>query len=132
MGNIENEDTFFDGKFVKTEKNEKHFINQLKDDKTLLYAGTKYHLSQKFYQNKLDYLFVDEASQISVADLVALGGIAKNIILVGDQMQLGQPVQGSHPGESGKSVLDYLLQGKDTILDSHGVFLKKTYRLHLI
>ena len=72
MGNVENDDTFFDGKFVKTEKNEKHFINQLKDDKTLLYAGTKYHLSQKYYQNKLDYLFVDEASQISVADLVAL------------------------------------------------------------
>ena len=65
---------------------------------------------------------MDEASQISVADLVALGGIAKNIILVGDQMQLGQPVQGSHPGESGKSVLDYLLQGKDTIPDSHGYF----------
>ena len=130
MGNVENEDTFFDGKFVKTEKNEKYFINELKDNKTLLYAGTKYHLSQKYYQNKLDYLFVDEASQISVADLVALGGIAKNIILVGDQMQLGQPVQGSHPGESGKSVLDYLLQGKDTIPDSHGIFLKKTYRLH--
>ena len=130
MGNVENEDTFFDGEFVKTEKNEKFFINELKDNKTLLYAGTKYHLSQKYYQNKLDYLFVDEASQISVADLVALGGIAKNIILVGDQMQLGQPVQGSHPGESGKSVLDYLLQGKDTILDSHGIFLKKTYRLH--
>ena len=130
MGNVENDDTFFDGKFVKTEKNEKHFINQLKDDKTLLYAGTKYHLSQKYYQNKLDYLFVDEASQISVADLVALGGIAKNIILVGDNAQLSQPVKGNHPGESGKSVLDYLLQGKDTILDSHGVFLKKTYRLH--
>ena len=29
-------------------------------------------------------------------------------------MQLGQPVK-NHPGESGKSVLDYLLQGKDTI-----------------
>jgi hypothetical protein len=24
-------------------------------------------------------------------------------------MQLGQPIQGSHPGESGSSVLDYLL-----------------------
>ena len=31
MGNVENEDTFFDGKFVKTEKNEKYFINELKD-----------------------------------------------------------------------------------------------------
>ena len=64
-------------------------VIQLKDNKILLYAGTKYHLSQWYYQNKLDYLFVDEASQISVADLIALGGIAKNIVLVGDQQQLG-------------------------------------------
>ena len=130
MGNIENEDTYFNGELIKTDKNEKHFINELRENKTLLYAGTKYHLSQFYYRNKLDYLFVDEASQISVADLVALGGIAKNIILVGDQMQLGQPVQGSHPGESGKSVLDFLLEGKDTIGENKGIFLNKTYRLH--
>ena len=61
---------------------------------------------------------------------MALGGITKNIILVGDGMQLGQPTQGSHPGESGSSVLDYLLQGKDTISNERGIFLNKTYRLH--
>ncbi len=130
MGNFDNEDTFYDGKLIKTDKNEKNYINALKKSEVLLYAGTKYHLSQWYYQNKLDYLFVDEASQISVADLVALGGIAKNIILVGDQMQLGQPTQGSHPGESGHSVLDYLLEGKDTISKDKGIFLNKTYRLH--
>ena len=130
MGNPDNEDTFYNGKLIKTDKNEKHYIDALKENKTLLYAGTKYHLSQWYYQNKLDYLFCDEASQISVADLVALGGIAKNIVLVGDQMQLGQPTQGSHPGESGSSVLDYLLLGKDTISDDRGVFLNKTFRLH--
>ena len=126
----EEEESFYKGKLIKTDKNDKHFINELHNDKTLLFAGTKYHLSQKFYHNKLDFLFVDEASQISVADLVALGGIAKNIILVGDSQQLGQPVQGSHPGDSGKSVLDYLLEGKETISDNKGIFLNKTYRLH--
>ena len=45
-------------------------------------------------------------------------------------MQLGQPTQGSHPGESGYSVLDYLLEGKDTIPEDKGIFLNKTYRLH--
>ena len=49
---------------------------------------------------KLDYLFIDEAGQISLAHFVAMGMSAKNIILVGDQMQLGQPIQGSHPGSS--------------------------------
>ena len=129
-GNPDDPDTFYDGKFIKTDRNEKKYIDGLKENKILLYAGTKYHLSQWYYQNKLDYLFVDEASQISVADLIALGGIAKNIILIGDQMQLGQPTQGSHPGESGYSVLDYLLEGKDTIPEDKGIFLNKTYRLH--
>ena len=130
MGNPDNEDSFYDGKLFKTVKNEKLYIDGLKENKILLYAGTKYHLSNWYYQNKLDYLFCDEASQISVADLVALGGIAKNIVLVGDQQQLGQPLQGNHPNESGDSVLDYLLQGKDTISEDKGVFLNKTFRLH--
>ena len=130
MGNPDNEDTFYDGNLIKTDKNEKHFIDGLKENKILLYAGTKYHLSQWYYQNKLDYLFVDEASQISVADLIALGGIAKNIVLVGDQQQLGQPTQGSHPNDSGKSVLDYLLEDSDTISPDKGIFLNKTFRLH--
>jgi uncharacterized protein len=36
---------------------------------------------------------------------------AANIVLVGDQMQLPQPVQGVHPGENGLSSLEYLLEG---------------------
>ena len=31
--------------------------------------------------------------------------IAKNIIIVGDKLQLGSPVQGNHPNDSGKSIL---------------------------
>ena len=51
----EEEESFYKGKLIKTDKNDKHFINE-HNDKTLLFAGTKYHLSQKFYHNKLDYL----------------------------------------------------------------------------
>ena len=131
MGNPDNEDTFYDGTFIKTDKNEKHYIDGLKDDgKVLLYAGTKYHLSNWYYQNKLDYLFIDEASQFAVADLISLGGIAKNIILVGDQQQLGSVISGNHPNKSGKSVLDYLLENKDTISSEKGILLNKTFRLH--
>ena len=130
MGNPDNDDTYYNGNLIKTDKNEKHYIDVLKERKTLLYAGTKYHLSQWYYRSKIDYLFIDEAGQISIADLIALGGVAKNIILVGDQLQLGQPTQGSHPGLSNNSVLDYLLQGKDTIEDNRGIFLNRTYRMH--
>ena len=45
MGNPDNEDTFYKGKLIKTDKNERHYIDGLKDRNTLLYAGTKYHLA---------------------------------------------------------------------------------------
>ncbi|MBB3167504.1 TM0106 family RecB-like putative nuclease [Simiduia aestuariiviva] len=79
---------------------------------------------------QLDYLFVDEAGQVSVANLVGMSGAARNLVLMGDQMQLGQPSQGSHPGESGLSVLDYLLHDTPTIPAHMGVFLGTTFRMH--
>ena len=51
-------------------------------------------------------------------------------VLLGDQMQLQQPIQGVHPGHSGESALDYLLQGEATIADDRGVFLDTTWRMH--
>lgn len=77
-----------------------------------------------------DYLFVDEAGQVSLANLVGISRAASNLVLMGDQMQLGQPIQGSHPGLSGQSVLEYLLQGHATIPEDLGVFLGTTYRMH--
>ena len=53
---------------------------------------------------QLDFLFVDEAGQVSLANVVAMGTCARNIVLLGDQMQLGQPIQGVHPGGSGRFV----------------------------
>src|SRR5262249_33957025 len=43
---------------------------------------------------------------------------------------LGQPIQGTHPGDSGKSTLEYLLQNHQTIPPELGIFLGITYRLH--
>ncbi|MCC5013791.1 MULTISPECIES: TM0106 family RecB-like putative nuclease [unclassified Legionella] len=77
-----------------------------------------------------DYLFIDEAGQVSVANLIGMSRAARNIILMGDQMQLGQPSQGSHPEESGLSILDYLLHSTPTIPETMGVFLGTTYRMH--
>lgn len=81
-------------------------------------------------ENQLDYLFIDEAGQVSVANLIAMSRSAKNLVIMGDQMQLGQPSQGSHPAESGLSILDYLLHEAPTISDEMGVFLETTYRMH--
>jgi len=86
--------------------------------------------SSTAFESPLDYLFVDEASQVALANLVAVAGCARNIVLMGDQMQLEQPIQGSHPGSSGLSALDYMLGGHGVIPDEMGIFLERTYRMH--
>jgi superfamily I DNA and/or RNA helicase len=81
-------------------------------------------------EQKLDYLFVDEAGQVSLANVVATGISARNIVLVGDQMQLPQPVKGVHPGGSGVSALDHLVGDWATVPPDRGVFLARTWRMH--
>ena len=76
-----------------------------------LVAGTSWLFVKEEMRDKLDYLFVDEAGQMALANLVGVGMCAKNIVLLGDQMQLAQPSKGMHPGRSGDSTLDYLLDG---------------------
>lgn len=77
-----------------------------------------------------DVLIVDEAGQVSVANLVGMSQSAKNLVFLGDQMQLGQPTQGTHPDESGASILDYLLRDDPTIGPNMGAFLGTTFRMH--
>lgn len=95
-----------------------------------LIGGTAWAFSKPEAEGTLDYLFVDEAGQVSVANLLGMSPSARNIILIGDQMQLNQPVRGSHPGESGCSTLEYLLQGHATIPKDLGIFLGETWRMH--
>jgi uncharacterized protein len=95
-----------------------------------LIGGTAWAFSHIAAEGTLDYLFVDEAGQVSVANLVGMAPSTRNIILVGDQMQLSKPIKGSHPGESGTSTLGYLLQGHATIPDDLGIFLGETWRMH--
>jgi predicted RecB family nuclease len=96
----------------------------------LVIGGTAWAFSRPELQGALDYLFVDEAGQVALANLVGMGQAARNIVLIGDQMQLAQPVQGSHPGESGTSCLVYALHGQATVPPDRGVFLGCTRRMH--
>ena len=95
-----------------------------------LVGGTAWLFSDEMAKRQLDYLFIDEAGQVALANLVGAGTAARNIVLLGDQMQLGQPTQGVHPGRSGESALDYLLNGVATIPPDRGIFLATTWRLH--
>ena len=95
-----------------------------------LVAGTAWLFAREDLDQQLDYLFIDEAGQVSLANVVAMGLSAKNLVLIGDQMQLSQPMQGAHPGGSGVSALEYILGDLATVPLERGVFLEKTWRLH--
>jgi predicted RecB family nuclease len=95
-----------------------------------LIGGTAWLFARPEMADRLDYLFVDEAGQVSIANLAGMCHATKNIVLIGDQMQLSQPIQGSHPGESGRSLLEYLLQDHAVVPPEQGVFLGVTRRMH--
>jgi predicted RecB family nuclease len=95
-----------------------------------LVGGTAWLLADPMFDQYFDYLFIDEAGQVSLGHLLAMGLAARSIVLVGDQMQLAQPIQGAHPGESGLSALDYLLQGEATVAPDRGILLNTSWRMH--
>lgn len=94
-----------------------------------LTAGTAWHYCREDTE-PLDYLFIDEAGQVSLADALALATSAHNVVLLGDPQQLPQVAQASHPEGSSLSVLEHLLGESQTVDAAHGIFLEKTYRLH--
>lgn len=93
-------------------------------------GGTAWLFSRVDFDTSFDYLFIDEAGQVSVANTVAMATCANNVVLVGDPMQLPQPIQGAHPGESGLSALEYLLAGHNTVPADRGIFLPLSRRMH--
>ncbi len=74
--------------------------------------------------------FIDEAGQVSLADAIAIGTAARNVVLVGDPQQLAQVLQGTHPVGTEKSVLTWLIGDAETIPPDRGLFLERTFRLH--
>lgn len=93
-------------------------------------AGTSWLWADDDAVESLDYLFVDEAGQLSLAQLLAAARAARNIVLLGDPQQLQQPQQGSHPEGAGASALVHLLGEEETIGPEAGVFLDETWRMH--
>lgn len=104
--------------------------DQVYDLEYRLVGGTAWVFAHERADEAFDYLFIDEAGQVSLANLIAMGVCATNIVLLGDQMQLGQPLQGQHPGESAQSALDYFLGEHATIPPERGLFLGVSRRMH--
>lgn len=104
-------------------------------------GGTAWLFSRPEWEGALDYLFIDEAGQVSLANAIAVARSASSIILLGDQMQLEQPTEGSHPGDTGMSCLQYALKDSArsrpdapvfhaVVPQEMGLFLGESRRMH--
>jgi predicted RecB family nuclease len=95
-----------------------------------LKSGTAWLFSREEMDSTLDYLFIDEAGQFALADAIAVGTAARNLVLLGDPLQLPQVTQGRHPEGSDASVLEHLLGENPTVRPERGLFIDKTRRMH--
>jgi predicted RecB family nuclease len=93
-------------------------------------GGTSWLWTRPEYIECVDALFIDEAGQMALADVVAVGQAARNLVLIGDPQQLERPLKGSHPAGAEKSALEHLLGEHKTIPATLGMLLPETWRMH--
>jgi uncharacterized protein len=93
-------------------------------------GGTAFFFARSEHEQALDWLFVDEAGQVGLANMVAMGRCARNIVLVGDPRQLPQVIQGAHPDPANLSCLEWMLGEHATIPPDRGIFLPVSRRMH--
>ncbi len=99
------------------------------DPELQLLAGTSFLFSREELDHHVDTLFVDEGGQFALADAIAVGTAARNLVLLGDPNQLPQVSQGAHPPGANASVLSHLLGEDETVRPEMGIFLERTWRM---
>ena len=107
----------------------KKFIEKIEDYQVI--GGTSWLWSHETFTESVDYLFIDEAGQFSLADTLAVSQAGKNLILLGDPQQLERPIKGTHPEDTDVSALHHIMgENTVTIAEEKGLFLKDTWRMH--
>jgi predicted RecB family nuclease len=119
-------DTKYEGAWIENEDELAPFLDQ----EVRLLAGTAWLFAREELDAQLDVLVIDEAGQMSLADALAVGTAARNLVLLGDPLQLAQVSQGVHPGGTSCSVLEHLLGDDATVPPDRGLFLERTRRMH--
>ena len=102
----------------------------LQDPQVNVAAGVAWLWSREDMASSVEVLFVDEASQYSLANAIAVSPAARSLVLLGDPQQLDQPIHGQHPPGAEASVLGHLLADEKTIPPDQGLFIPQTRRLH--
>jgi predicted RecB family nuclease len=119
------DETAFDGRFITSARTNE----QCEESDAQLIAGTAWLFARDGMDQAVDYLFIDEAGQVSLADAAAVGTSARNIVLLGDPQQLPHVTQNTHPDGSGLSVLEHLLGDSPTVSEDRGLFLANSWRM---
>ena len=96
----------------------------------LLLAGTSWLFARDGMEGTVDTLIVDEAGQVSLADALAVGTSAANLVLLGDPQQLAQVAQGGHPEQTAVSALGHMLGEDRTMPPERGLFIDVSRRMH--
>jgi uncharacterized protein len=92
-------------------------------------GGTAWLWARQDFAQAVDVLFVDEAGQMSLANVVAVAQAAGSLVLLGDPQQLEQPKKGSHPDGINVSALQHIIGSYQTVPADRGIFLPVTWRL---
>ena len=117
-----------DGPIRVFKKNETALEALINDEVNVL-GGTSWMWSRPDFAGVVDVLFVDEAGQVSLANVVAVSQAANSLVLLGDPQQLGQPEKASHPDGVGVSALQHVLGDDETMPPDRGIFLPTTWRM---
>ena len=125
----EKDDKGASGSTVATLKGNDDVIRALASGAAKVVGGTSWLWARNDLRSALDVLFVDEAGQMSLANVLAMSTSAESVVLLGDPQQLEQPSKGSHPDGVSVSALEHMLAGHKTIPEDRGVFLPLTWRL---
>ncbi len=67
---------------------------------------------------------------MSLANVLAVAGAARNLVLLGDPQQLAQPSHATHPPGAGASALEHILGDRATMPEAAGLLLDQTWRMH--
>ena len=102
----------------------------LRDGELDVAAGTSWLWARAGMAGSVDTLFVDEAGQLSLANVMAVAGAARNLVLLGDPQQLAQPSHATHPPGAGVSALEHILGERATMPEGAGLLLDQTWRMH--
>jgi uncharacterized protein len=110
-------------------------LKSLRQGSVNVLGATTFLWSREEFANSVDVLFVDEASQVSLADVLAISQAVKNVVLIGDPQQLARPGDACHPPGAELSGLEHILMDPElgklkTMPESLGLFIDETKRLH--